>query len=91
VKEKFKEKLGLDFKKYIILGACNPSSAHRAIQTEENIGLLLPCNVVVYEKDGKTAIAIIKPAAAMQMIDNVNLHEIAEDIEQKLKNVFEAL
>ncbi|MBA7524955.1 hypothetical protein ES705_17100 [subsurface metagenome] len=91
VKEKFKEKLGLDFKKYIILGACNPSSAHKAIQTEENIGLLLPCNVVVYEKDGKTAIAIIKPAAAMQMIENVNLHEIAEDIEQKLKNVFEAL
>ena len=90
VKEKFKEKLGLDFKKYIILGACNPSSAHKAIQTEENIGLLLPCNVVVYEKDGKTAIAIIKPAAAMQMIENVNLHEIAEDIEQKLKNVFEA-
>jgi uncharacterized protein (DUF302 family) len=91
VREKFKEKLGIDYKKYIILGACNPPSAHKAIQCEENIGLMLPCNVVVYDKDGKTGVSIIKPTIAMQMIDNQKLGEIATDIEQKLKKVFEAI
>jgi len=50
IKEKFKEKLGVDFKKYVILGACNPANAHKAILAEENIGLMLPCNVIVYER-----------------------------------------
>ncbi len=91
VQEKFREKLGIDFQKYIILGACNPPSAHKAIQSEENIGLMLPCNVVVYEKDGKTAVAVIKPTVAMQMVQNKNLEEIAVTIEQKLKRVFETI
>ena len=91
VREKFKEKLGIDFKKYIILGACNPPSAHKAIQYEENIGLMLPCNVVVYDKDGKTGVSIIKPTIAMQMIDNQKLGEIATTIEQKLRKVFEKI
>jgi uncharacterized protein (DUF302 family) len=91
IKEKFKEKLGIDFKKYIILGACNPPSAHRALQSEEDIGLLLPCNVAVYEKDGKTAVAIIKPTVAMEMIQNTDLKEIAVEIEKKLQRVFNAL
>ena len=91
VKEKFKEKLGIDFKKYVILGACNPSFAHKSLLGEENIGLLLPCNVIVYEKGSTTAIGIIKPTAAMGMVENENLRGIANDVEVKLKNVFEAL
>jgi len=91
VKEKFKEKLGLDFKKYVILGACNPPSAHKAILAEENIGLMLPCNVIVYEKENKTVISIIKPTVAMQTIENEELKQIAEEVETKLKNIFDSI
>lgn len=91
LKEKFKEILKIDFKRYIILGACNPSSAHKALQFEEDIGLMLPCNVIVYEKDGKTGVSIVKPTVAMQMIDNEPLNEIANHIEGKLRKVFEAI
>lgn len=91
VTEKFEEKLGIDFKKYIILGACNPPSAHEAILAEENIGLMLPCNVVIYEKQDKTVVSIIKPTVAMKMVANVELAEIAATIEKKLKNVFDAI
>lgn len=91
VTEKFEEKLGIDFKKYIILGACNPPSAHIAILAEENIGLMLPCNVVIYEKQDKTVVSIIKPTVAMKMVANVDLAEIAATIEKKLKNVFDAI
>jgi len=91
VKEKFKEKLGIDFKKYVILGTCNSPSAHKAILAEENIGLMLPCNVVVYEKEDKTVISIIKPIVAMEMIDNDELKQIAENVEAKLKNVFDSI
>jgi len=80
VKDKFKEKLGVDFKKYIIFGACHPTSAHKAILTEENIGLMLPCNVIVYESGDKS---IIKPMIDMSMIRNSELKEIAEEIEKK--------
>jgi len=91
VKEKFKEKLGIDFKKYVILGACNPSSAHQAILAEENIGLMLPCNVVVYQKGDKTVVSIIRPRVAMEMVDNEELRQIAVSVETKLKKVFESL
>ena len=87
VTEKFKEKLDIDFKKYIILGACNPPSAHKAILIEENIGLMLPCNVVIYERKNKTVVSIIKPKVAMKMIGNVELDKIASTIEKKLKKV----
>jgi len=91
VKEKFKEKIGIDFKKYVILGACNPPSAHRAILAEENIGLMLPCNVIIYEKGNKTVISIIKPTVAMDMINNEKLRQIAAMVETKLKNVFDSI
>ena len=91
ISEKFKEKLGIDFKKYIILGACSPPSAHKAILAEENIGLMLPCNVVIYEKQNKTVVSIIKPTAAMKMIGNAELEQIATAIEKKLKKVFDAI
>ncbi len=91
VQDKFREKLGIEFKKYVILGACNPSSAHKAILAEENIGLMLPCNVIVYEKGNKTIISIIKPTVAMGMIDNEELREIAEKIEKKLGDVINSI
>lgn len=91
VKEKFKEKLGIEFKKYIILGACNPSNAHKAILAEENVGLMLPCNVIVYEKEDKTVVSIVKPTAAMEMIDNEELKNIAATVETKLKKVFDSI
>ena len=91
VQEKFKEKLGIDFKKYVILGACNPPSAYKAILAEEDIGLMLPCNVIIYEKNDKITIAVIKPTVAMEMIDNKKLKEIAENIETKLENVIKAI
>ncbi len=91
VKEKMKEKLGLDMRKYIILGACNLPNAYKAILAEENIGLMLPCNVIVYEKGDRTVLSVIKPTVAMKMIDNRELDAIAEFIEVKLKTAFDAI
>jgi uncharacterized protein (DUF302 family) len=91
VKEKFKEKLGVDFKNYVILGACNPANAYKAIEAEKNIGLMLPCNVIVYEKDDKVVIAAIKPTVAMQMIDNEKLRKIAADVEIQIKQVIDSI
>ena len=91
LKAKFREKLNIDFKKYVILGTCNPLFAHKSLLAEENIGLLLPCNVIVYEKGDKTVVGIIKPLAAMGMIGNDELRDIAESVETKLKKVSEAL
>ena len=91
VREKMKEKLGVDMNKYIILGACNPPNAYKAILAEENIGLMLPCNVIVYEKGGKTVLSVIRPTVVMQMIDNVELQKIAEAVEGQLKKSFDAI
>ena len=91
MKEKFREKLGIDFKKYVILGACNPPNAYKSILAEENIGLMLPCNVIIYEKDDKTVLSVIKPTVAMQMIDNKELAPTALLVEEKLKKVFESV
>jgi uncharacterized protein (DUF302 family) len=91
VNEKMKEKLGLDMNKYIILGACNPANAYKAILAEENIGLMLPCNVIVYEKAGKTVLSVIRPTVAMQMVDNVELQKVAEAVEAQLKKAFDAI
>lgn len=91
VKEKFKQKLGIDFKKYTILGACNPAKAYQAIEAEENIGLMLPCNVIVYEKDHRVTIAAIKPTAAMAMIDNPQLNTVAAEVEAQIKQVIDRI
>ena len=91
VKAKLKEKLGINFCRYEILGACHPTSAHEAILAEENIGLMLPCNVIVYEKGNRTAISIIKPMVAMEMIDNAKLRQIAENVQEKLERVFRSI
>jgi uncharacterized protein (DUF302 family) len=87
LREKFKEKLGIDSKDYVILGACDPSSARRAVLTEEDIGLLLPCNVIVYERDGRTVVSVIRPTIAMQVVDNPDLIPVAEEVEAKLESV----
>lgn len=90
--EKFKEKLNEDFTKYLILGACNPKHAFAAVKSEENIGLLLPCNVIVREtKDGKTVVGFIKPTVAMNMVRNDTLAQKAKDIEDVLGEVFKAI
>ena len=86
-----KEKLGVDMNKYIILGACNPPNAYQAILAEENIGLMLPCNVIVYEKSGKTVLSVIRPTVAMQMVDNVELRKIAPAVEVQLKKAFDSI
>lgn len=91
VKEKFKEKLGIDFEDYLILGACNPSKAHEAISREENIGLLLPCNVLLYRKGKKTILSIVKPTISLEKVHNESLKQLAEDAEKSLKKVFDSL
>ncbi len=70
VKETLKQKINVDFKKYAILGACNPPIAHRALLEEEDLGLLLPCNVIVYEKDGKTRVSIFDPMVMTWIMEN---------------------
>lgn len=91
VKEKFKEKLNIDFPKYQILGACNPPLAHKAISAEWDIGLLLPCNVIVYEKEESVWVGIIKPTQAMAMVENEQLKQIATEVEAKFKKIFETI
>lgn len=91
VKALLKEKLSVDFNKYIILGSCNPPFAYQALQAESDIGLLMPCNVVVYEKEGKTFVAGIKPSLSMQMTGNESLADIAQTVEQKLKKAIDSI
>ena len=91
VQGKMKEKLGIDMKKYIILGACNPPNAYKAILAEKNIGLMLPCNVIVYEKGGKTVLSVIRPTVAMQIVDNLELQKVAQAVEEQLKKAFDAI
>jgi len=91
VKETLKKKIGVDFKKYAILGACNPVLAHKALLTEEELGLLLPCNVIVYEKDDKTAVSVFNPMTMTKIVNNDNLKLIAEEVNKKLTRAFEAV
>lgn len=88
VKATLKKKLDVDFKKYRILGACNPPFALKALQAEDKIGTMLPCNVIVQEiADGEIEVAAIDPIASMQSIGNPELEEIASQIKEKLKKV----
>jgi len=88
VKATLKKKLGVDFRKYVILGVCNPPYAYRTLQTDLDVGLLLPCNVIVYETDDQKAyISAINPVSALQVIKNRELGKIAEEVSEKLKRV----
>ena len=90
IKEKLKEKLGVDFRRYIILGACNPPLAYKTLQEEINIGLLLPCNVVVYEADevGRSVVAAVDAQAMLSVVgSNPTLDSIATEVNEKLQRV----
>ena len=92
VKETLKKKLDVDFKKYRILGACNPPFAYQALQAESKIGTMLPCNVIVQEtEDGKVEVAAIDPIASMQAVENPALQEIANQVQAKLKSIIAKL
>ena len=91
VKDTLKKKINVDFKKYTILGACNPPLAHQALLAEEELGLLLPCNVIVYEKNNKTVVSIFDPNVMAHLIDNPEMKFVAEEVKNQLQKVLEAV
>jgi len=92
VKETLKKKLDVDFKKYKILGACNPPFAYKALQAEDKIGIMLPCNVIVEENsDGKVEVSAVDPIASMQAVQNESLGSVAIEVRDKLKKVIDEL
>lgn len=92
VQETLKKKIDVDFRKYRILGACNPPSAYKALSEEPHIGLMLPCNVVVQETDdGRIDVSAVDPQASMQAVNNPNLTQIAGEIKSKLEHVINSL
>lgn len=91
VESTLREKMGVEHHHYVILGACNPKMAHQALQAEDKVGLMLPCNVVVQEKDSKAEVAAIDPVASMQAIDNPALGAVANEVRAQLKAVIESL
>ena len=91
VKETLSEKLQVDFRRYDIIGACNPQLAHRALQAELDVGLLLPCNVIVYEDDDGSVVAAFDPEAAMGLADNPGLSESAREAKDRLRRALESL
>ncbi len=93
VKEILKKKLGVDFPRYMILGACNPPLAYRALAGEPDIGLLLPCNVVVHEAaDGRAHVSALRPTAVFgRLVENPAIAEVAEDAEERLTRALDAI
>lgn len=92
IQSTLKQKLGVEFRRYKILGACNPPLAHQALSSEVEIGLMLPCNVVVYEADdGQVVVAAIDPTQTMAAIGNPELTELAETVKDKLARALEKL
>ena len=92
MKEKLMEKLGVDFRKYNILGACHPATAYKALQMEDKIGTMLPCNVVIQElANGKTEVFAVDPMASMMAVSNSAMGSLASDIRDKLKSVIDNL
>ena len=92
IKATLKKKLDVDFKKYQILGACNPPLAHKALSAEDHIGLMLPCNVIVQQhENGNVEVAAVDPVASMQAIENDELGGVAKEVRDLLKKVIESL
>lgn len=91
VADTLRKKLGIDFRPYKILGACNPQFAHRAIEAEADIGVMMPCNVVVQEIDGRARVAAIDPLAGMRAVGNADLDEFASAVSARLKRVIDSL
>ncbi len=92
VKATLKKKLDREFRKYMILGACNPPFAHRSLEADLDVGLLLPCNVIVYETDdNKAYVSAINPVSALEVIQSEELRKIAEEVSGKLKRVIDRI
>jgi uncharacterized protein (DUF302 family) len=91
VKATLKKKLDADFRKYVILGACNPSLAHQALETELEIGLLLPCNVIVFEDDGGSIVSIVDPLSMLGVVESPDLDPVAQEARTRLLRVMDAV
>ncbi len=91
VKKTIKEKIGADYDNYVILGACNPPFAYKTLLAEKEIGLMLPCNVIVFEDKGNVFVSTILPTEAMKSVGNENLADIAIAVENKLKKVVDSI
>jgi uncharacterized protein (DUF302 family) len=91
VKATLKEKLDIDFRKYVILGACNPHLAHEALSEDLDVGLLLPCNVIVFEDDGNVEVAVVEPRTLLGVIENPGLNKVAVEARERLQRVFRSL
>lgn len=91
VRATLKKKLGVEYENYLILGVCNPPFAFQALKSEKEIGLFLPCNVIVYEEDGEVFVSVVLPTVAMSMVENAALSDIAVPVEVKLKKVVDSL
>ncbi len=91
VKDTLKKKIDVDFDRYMILGACNPPFAHKALQAEESIGLLMPCNVIIHEKDGKVKISVFNPMIIAQVSDNPKLKDLSVMLNEKIQSVLSNL
>ena len=91
IQDALKTKIGVEFRPYTILGACNPALAHEALKLEDKVGTMLPCNVVVQARDGATEIAAIDPVASMQAIQNPQLQQAAHEVRNRLQRVIDSL
>lgn len=92
VSKTLKTKIDVDFHRYHILGACNPKLAHQALQAEDKIGVMLPCNVILQDKgDGHVEVSAVDPVASMQAIENAGLGAVATEVQSKLKKVIDSL
>ena len=87
IQAKLKEKLGVEFPRYVILGACNPPLAYQALQEEINLGLLLPCNAVVYERNGQVYVGVVDAEKMLSVVGNPGMEQMARDVNRKLRSV----
>jgi uncharacterized protein (DUF302 family) len=87
IQAKLKEKLGVEFPRYVILGACNPPLAYQALQEEINLGLLLPCNAIVYERNGQVYVGVVDAEKMLSVVGNPGLEQMARDVNRKLRSV----
>ncbi len=91
IQAKLKEKLGVAFPRYVILGACNPPIAHHALQEEIDLGLLLPCNVIVYEQDGKVRVGAVDAVKMLSVVGKPGMNPLAEQVNQKLRRAIDQI
>ncbi len=91
IQAKLKEKLGVDFPRYVILGACNPPLAHHALQEEIDLGLLLPCNVIVYERNGQVRVGAVDAAKMLSVVGNPGMEPLAREVNEKLRRAIDSI